>query len=274
MRVPGDDDDRRVDAARSSIVELAISTSGSTTQPAPITETLPEMTPLGSCADLERLVADDDRVPGIGPALVTADDIRLLREQVDDLALALVAPLRADDDGRRHCAQSSLTRSVGGSVRRGASCARDAAHDDAVAAPAGGEADVGVAAQRPAGTDATCVGRPATRPRRARHASQGTSKLVASGPDPDVLAVDHAQLQLPLRRAREAGRPVDAAHDELVAGGAADEAPTSSAAIEPRTRAARIASRNSSPAARAASRHGSHRHENDGGARRDPDRRG
>ena len=53
-------------------------------------------------ADLERLLADDDRVPGVRPALVAADEIRTLREQVDDLALALVAPLCADDDGRRH----------------------------------------------------------------------------------------------------------------------------------------------------------------------------
>ena len=86
----------------SSSSSSAISTSGSTTQPAPITETLPEITPLGVWPDLERLAADDDRVPGVRPALVAADHIRALREQVDDLALALVAPLRADDDGRRH----------------------------------------------------------------------------------------------------------------------------------------------------------------------------
>ena len=48
-------------------------------------------------ADLERLAADDDRVPGVRAALVAADDIGFLGEQVDDLALALVAPLRPDD---------------------------------------------------------------------------------------------------------------------------------------------------------------------------------
>ena len=58
----------------------AISTSGSTTQPPPMTETLPEMTPLGVGADLERLVADDDCVPGVWPALVTADNIKPLRK--------------------------------------------------------------------------------------------------------------------------------------------------------------------------------------------------
>ena len=40
--------------------------------------------------------------PGVGAALVAADEVGLLREQVDDLALALVAPLRPDDDGRGH----------------------------------------------------------------------------------------------------------------------------------------------------------------------------
>ena len=53
-------------------------------------------------ADLERLVADDDRVAGVRAALVAAHDVRVLREQVDDLPLAFVAPLRTDDDGRRH----------------------------------------------------------------------------------------------------------------------------------------------------------------------------
>ncbi len=53
-------------------------------------------------SDLVRVAAEDDRVPGVRAALVTADDVRLLGEQVDDLALALVAPLRPDDHGRRH----------------------------------------------------------------------------------------------------------------------------------------------------------------------------
>ena len=53
-------------------------------------------------ADLVCLLADDDRVPGIRAALVAAHDIRVLREQVDDLALAFVAPLRPDDHSRRH----------------------------------------------------------------------------------------------------------------------------------------------------------------------------
>ncbi len=47
-------------------------------------------------ADLERLAVDNDRVPGVRPALVAADQVRMLRQQVDDLPLPLVPPLRAD----------------------------------------------------------------------------------------------------------------------------------------------------------------------------------
>ncbi len=53
-------------------------------------------------ADLERFVADHDRMPRVRTALVAADEIRLLGEQVDDLPFAFVAPLRSDDDGRGH----------------------------------------------------------------------------------------------------------------------------------------------------------------------------
>ena len=52
--------------------------------------------------ELERLAVDDDRVPRVRPAVVAADDVGVLGEQVDDLALALVAPLRTDDHGRGH----------------------------------------------------------------------------------------------------------------------------------------------------------------------------
>ena len=64
--------------------------------------------PARQCTYLVRLVADHDRVPGVRPALVAADHVRVLREQVDDLALPFVAPLRPDDDGRRHVTQSRL----------------------------------------------------------------------------------------------------------------------------------------------------------------------
>ena len=48
------------------------------------------------------LAADDHGVPGVVPALVADDVAVLLGQQIDDLGLALVSPLRPDDDGDRH----------------------------------------------------------------------------------------------------------------------------------------------------------------------------
>jgi hypothetical protein len=45
---------------------------------------------------------NDERMPGIVPALIAHHDIGLLREPVDDLALAFVAPLGADYDHVGH----------------------------------------------------------------------------------------------------------------------------------------------------------------------------
>ena len=42
--------------------------------------------------------ADDERVAGVVPALEAHDALRALGQPVDDLALAFVAPLGADDD--------------------------------------------------------------------------------------------------------------------------------------------------------------------------------
>ena len=94
--------------SRSSSSEIR--TAGSTTQPAPIAERLPGDDPGRDLADLVGLVLDDDRVARVRATLVTADEVGLLGEQVDDLALALVAPLRADDDGRGHVRQSCTKR--------------------------------------------------------------------------------------------------------------------------------------------------------------------
>ncbi len=43
-------------------------------------------------------IADLDRVAGVMPALVARDHVEALGQKVNDLALALVAPLRADND--------------------------------------------------------------------------------------------------------------------------------------------------------------------------------
>jgi histidinol dehydrogenase len=56
------------------------------------------------------LVVDDDGVPGVVSALVAHDVRVLLREQVDDLGLAFVTPLGADDDGDGHAARSGSSR--------------------------------------------------------------------------------------------------------------------------------------------------------------------
>lgn len=57
----------------------------------------------GDERELEGLAAGDDGVAGVGPALVADDDIVVLREQIDDLALGLIAPLQTDDTRGRHC---------------------------------------------------------------------------------------------------------------------------------------------------------------------------
>ena len=76
---------------------------------------LPPEDPGGHVPELVGLAVGDDRVPGVRPAVVAADEIRVLGEQVDDLALALVAPLGADDHGRGH--GRSMTARCGPSGR-------------------------------------------------------------------------------------------------------------------------------------------------------------
>ena len=77
--------------------------------------------------------ADDERVAGIVPALEPHDHVGLLGQPVDDLALALVAPLGAHDNHIRHRLKpriknpgarpglgwKNLADSLGGSGRRG-----------------------------------------------------------------------------------------------------------------------------------------------------------
>ena len=56
----------------------------------------------GDQRQFEGLAAGDDGMAGVGPALVADDDIVLLGEQIDDLALGLVAPLQSDHTRGRH----------------------------------------------------------------------------------------------------------------------------------------------------------------------------
>jgi hypothetical protein len=64
--------------------------------------------PAGDQVQLEHLVADDDGVAGVVATLVAHHEVGGVGEQVGRLALALVAPLGADDDGRGH--SSSFAR--------------------------------------------------------------------------------------------------------------------------------------------------------------------
>ncbi len=52
------------------------------------------------------LLADEDGVAGVVAALIARDDVEALGEEVDDLALAFVAPLGAENDDVFHCAQT------------------------------------------------------------------------------------------------------------------------------------------------------------------------
>ena len=56
----------------------------------------------GHVVELEGLAVADDRVPGVRTALVPADEVGVLRQEIHDLPLAFVPPLGPDDDGRWH----------------------------------------------------------------------------------------------------------------------------------------------------------------------------
>jgi hypothetical protein len=56
----------------------------------------------GDVVEGKGLAVAQDRVPRVRAALIAAYEVRVLGEEVDDLPLALVAPLGADDDGGRH----------------------------------------------------------------------------------------------------------------------------------------------------------------------------
>ena len=56
----------------------------------------------GNVVQLVGLVADDDRMPGVGPALIADDDLVPRGQQIDELPLGLVAPLQTDHARSRH----------------------------------------------------------------------------------------------------------------------------------------------------------------------------
>ena len=87
------------------------SAQGSTTTPLPMIDSLSgPHDARGQQAELVFDIADDERVAGIVAALKAHHDIGALRQPVDDLALALVAPLGADDGDIAHLAPPSAQR--------------------------------------------------------------------------------------------------------------------------------------------------------------------
>jgi hypothetical protein len=102
VRVSRDHDDRGIEPARCELVELVeqdfrIDDTARADQRRLAGDDTARKLP-----QLERLAFGDDRVTRVGAALIAAHEVRLLREQVDDLALPFVSPLRTYDHYRRH----------------------------------------------------------------------------------------------------------------------------------------------------------------------------
>ena len=94
--------ERMTPRARSASIS-ATSTEGSSTTPLPMTHVFPAWRmPLGMRCEDRLLAAHHEGVPGVVPALETDDHLGVLGEQVDDLALSLVAPLGTDHHDVRH----------------------------------------------------------------------------------------------------------------------------------------------------------------------------
>ena len=105
-------------------------------------------TPGGQERELERAVAPDDGVAGVGPAVVPHDVVEVVAEEVGDLAFGFVAPLQADDtrcghesfrDGRVETDPIRLGRRAGAARENGpdySSSAASSAIRASAAAPA------------------------------------------------------------------------------------------------------------------------------------------
>ena len=134
--------------------------------------------------ELERLAVADDRVAGVVAALEAHDDVGPLGEQVDDLALALVAPLGADDHDAWHGPQSVGSRELG--LLRGAGTSRGVVPEERDAArtsPRG--------ARR-------CARRSARRAPRARDVRRDDHRalLLVAGVDDRVELLEHPRARL------------------------------------------------------------------------------
>ena len=103
VRVSGQPQAGRGNAARLELVELAHEEAGvDDAARADDAQLSVAEDPRRNVVQLEGLAVTHDRVSRVRSALVAADDVGGIGEQVDDLALAFIAPLGADDDGRGH----------------------------------------------------------------------------------------------------------------------------------------------------------------------------
>ena len=90
----------------------ANSACGSTTTPLPMTQVMPAMQDAGRQQAQDELAAVGvDGVAGVVAALIAGDDRKVRRQQVDDLALAFVAPLRAEHCDVHNCSILPSSRS-------------------------------------------------------------------------------------------------------------------------------------------------------------------
>ena len=70
----------------------------------------------------ELLVADAHRVAGVVAALIARHDVEAFREQIDDLAFAFVAPLRAQHNQIVHRSELKTPHCIAGGVLRWPGC--------------------------------------------------------------------------------------------------------------------------------------------------------
>src|SRR4030095_122253 len=96
VRVAGESDGLGRDAPRFEFVQLVDEDARVDDEARAEHALLAPQEARGHVLELVRLAVGDDRVARVGPALVAADEVGMLGKQIDDLALALVTPLRAD----------------------------------------------------------------------------------------------------------------------------------------------------------------------------------
>ena len=122
VRVPREPDELGGDATRLEVVQLIDHDLRVDHAAGADDALLAADDPGGDVLELVGLAVGHDGVAGVGTAVVAADEVGVLRQQVDDLPLPFVAPLRADDHGRWHVPQCALCGGRSGPGSRVAAC--------------------------------------------------------------------------------------------------------------------------------------------------------